>query len=49
MKQQQAIEILKQLIDECLKSGVIKTLEAAEIVNQAFKTIMNNDQHTDSN
>jgi hypothetical protein len=39
MQQQQAIEIIKQVIDESLKAGVFKTIEATQIVYEALKKI----------
>ena len=39
MKQQQAIEIIKQVVDESLKAGVFKTIEATQIVYEALKKI----------
>jgi hypothetical protein len=49
MKQQQAIEILKQVVDEALKAGVFKTIEAAAIVYNALETLKKDDHTTDSN
>lgn len=47
MQQQQAVEIIKQVIDESLKAGVFKTIEATAIVYEALKKISeSNEQPT---
>jgi hypothetical protein len=38
-KEQQAIKIIKQLIDEDIQSGVLKNIETAYLVYQSFEII----------
>ena len=50
-KTKQALQIIKQTIDESIKAGVLKNLEQTQIVSNAFMyltQILDNDR-TDSN
>jgi len=38
-KEQQAIKIIKQLIDQSIEAGVIKNIETAYLVYQSFEII----------
>jgi hypothetical protein len=49
MQQQQAIEILKQVVDESLKAGVFKTIEATQIVYEALKKISEQNEQPTNN
>jgi hypothetical protein len=39
MNEQQAINILKQFLDNALKIGVCQTIEQAQALAQAFKVV----------
>lgn len=49
MKHEQALELIKQVIDEAIKAGVFKTLDAAALIYNAFETLKKNDNNTNSN
>lgn len=38
-KEQQAIKIIKQLIDQAIESGVIKNIDTANVVYQSFQIL----------
>jgi len=38
-KQQQAIKIIKQLIDQAIEAGVLKNIETANLVYQSFQIL----------
>lgn len=38
-KEQQAIKIIKQLIDQAIESGVIKNIETANLVYQSYQIL----------
>jgi hypothetical protein len=38
-KEQQAIKIIKQLIDQSIEAGVIKNIETAHLVYQSFQIL----------
>lgn len=39
MNKEQAIQVIKQLLDQAIKAGVITNLNEAQIIIQAFITI----------
>jgi len=41
MKKEQALQVIKQIIDEALKKGVITNLEVVQQVLMAFATLGN--------
>ncbi len=49
MEQKQAIDIIKQVIDESLKAGVFKTIEATAIVYEALKKISESNEQPTNN
>jgi hypothetical protein len=38
-KEQQAIKIIKQLIDQAIESGVLKNIETANLVYQSYQIL----------
>jgi hypothetical protein len=46
-KEQQAIKIIKQLIDQAIESGVLKNIETANLVYQSYQIL--NDSVNGSN
>lgn len=38
-KEQQAIKIIKQLIDQSIEAGVLKNIETANLVYQSYKLL----------
>jgi hypothetical protein len=38
-KEQQAIKIIKQLIDQAIEAGVLKNIEIANLVYQSFQIL----------
>jgi hypothetical protein len=38
-KEQQAIKIIKQLIDQAIEAGVLKNIETANLVYQSFQIL----------
>ena len=38
-KEQQAIKIIKQLIDQSIEAGVLKNIETANLVYQSFQIL----------
>ena len=44
MKKEQALAIIKQIIDEALKKGVIPNLETVQQILQAFATLSNGEK-----
>jgi len=38
-KEQQAINIIKQLIDQAIESGVLKNIETANLVYQSYQIL----------
>lgn len=45
MNNQQALQIIKATIDEALKAGVLKSMEQASAVLQAFSVIQTPQKH----
>lgn len=40
MDRQQALSVIKQTLDQAIKSGVCNTLQETQIIAQAFQTII---------
>ena len=40
MDRQQALQIIKQTLDQAIKTGVCSTLQETQIIAQAFQTII---------
>lgn len=41
-KEQQAIKIIKQVIDQSIEAGVLKNIETANLVYQSFQILNDN-------
>jgi hypothetical protein len=48
MKKEQALAIIKQVLDESLKKGVIPNLETVQQILQALSVLANNNGETNS-
>jgi hypothetical protein len=49
MNKEQALNIIKQTLDQAIKSGVIPNLETAQQILQAFSIIAKNDGNDSTN
>jgi len=49
MENQKALELIKALIDESIKKGVLQNIDTAVQVAEAFNTIVKAIQNNDSN
>jgi len=49
MENQKALELIKALIDESIKKGVLLNIDTAVQVAEAFNTIVKTIQNNDSN